>query len=297
MRDGERDGEVNTASLVSSSYFGGRGEQACACPAQVRLNWLATALVALSQGVPFFHAGDELLRSKSLDRDSYNSGDWFNALDWSAASNNFGAGLPPAGKNAANWAFMRPLLADAANQPPSKAIAATAEHFRAMLQVRASSPLLRLRTAADVAQRLRFFNAGPGAVPGLLLWTIRDGGVPPASAQPSVHNDNAAKGGSAGAAEAADVCLEGGAGAAAAPAQAPVPVLDARHACLVVAINATQAEIVMEDAALAAQLGGASFTLHPALAHLGDEALSRAAWDGARLTVPRLSAVVLCCPH
>ena len=32
------------------------------------------ALVALGQGVAFFHAGDEILRSKSLDRDSYNSG-------------------------------------------------------------------------------------------------------------------------------------------------------------------------------------------------------------------------------
>lgn len=35
---------------------------------------LAQWMVALSQGIPFFHAGDELLRSKSLDRDSYNSG-------------------------------------------------------------------------------------------------------------------------------------------------------------------------------------------------------------------------------
>ena len=38
---------------------------------------LASALVALAQGVAFFHAGDELLRSKSLDRDSYNSGAHF----------------------------------------------------------------------------------------------------------------------------------------------------------------------------------------------------------------------------
>lgn len=35
---------------------------------------LCHALVLLSQGVPFIHAGDDLLRSKSLDRDSYNSG-------------------------------------------------------------------------------------------------------------------------------------------------------------------------------------------------------------------------------
>ncbi|MCH94072.1 pullulanase 1 chloroplastic-like, partial [Trifolium medium] len=43
-----------------------------------RINHLATSVIALSQGIPFFHSGDEILRSKSLDRDSYNSGDWFN---------------------------------------------------------------------------------------------------------------------------------------------------------------------------------------------------------------------------
>lgn len=42
--------------------------------ARVRRIWLAEALVAFSQGIAFFHAGDEILRSKSLDRDSYNSG-------------------------------------------------------------------------------------------------------------------------------------------------------------------------------------------------------------------------------
>jgi len=51
---------------------------------------MALGLTALSQGVSFFHAGDDLLRSKSLDRDSYSSGDWFNRLDWSGQDNNFG---------------------------------------------------------------------------------------------------------------------------------------------------------------------------------------------------------------
>ena len=41
---------------------------------RIRAHRLAIALVAVSQGIAFFHAGDELLRSKSLDRDSYNSG-------------------------------------------------------------------------------------------------------------------------------------------------------------------------------------------------------------------------------
>ena len=39
-----------------------------------RVCGLCLALVTLSQGIPFIHAGDDLLRSKSLDRDSYNSG-------------------------------------------------------------------------------------------------------------------------------------------------------------------------------------------------------------------------------
>ena len=32
--------------------------------------------VVLVQGIAFFHAGSDILRSKSLDRDSYNSGDF-----------------------------------------------------------------------------------------------------------------------------------------------------------------------------------------------------------------------------
>lgn len=36
---------------------------------------------------------------QSLDRDSYNSGDWFNRLDFSYKNNNFGVGLPGAEKN------------------------------------------------------------------------------------------------------------------------------------------------------------------------------------------------------
>jgi pullulanase len=49
--------------------------------ARVRMQNLGNSIVMLSQGVPFFQAGDDLLRSKSLDRNSYNSGDWFNRGD------------------------------------------------------------------------------------------------------------------------------------------------------------------------------------------------------------------------
>ncbi|RZL32658.1 MAG: DUF3372 domain-containing protein, partial [Rubrivivax sp.] len=60
---------------------------------RARVQILANAINAFSQGVAYFHAGTDTLRSKSLDRNSYDSGDWFNRLDWSYADNGFGAGL------------------------------------------------------------------------------------------------------------------------------------------------------------------------------------------------------------
>ena len=66
---------------------------------RVRMQNLGNSIVMLSQGVPFFQAGDDLLRSKSLDRNSYNAGDWFNALDWTGQTTHWGRGLPLAGDN------------------------------------------------------------------------------------------------------------------------------------------------------------------------------------------------------
>src|SRR5690606_25356226 len=43
---------------------------------RVRIHNLTQSLVLLSQGVPFIHMGSDLLRSKSMDGNSYNSGDW-----------------------------------------------------------------------------------------------------------------------------------------------------------------------------------------------------------------------------
>lgn len=81
----------------------------------VRMCMLSHALVVLSQGIPFIGAGDELLRSKSLDRDSYNSGDWFNRVDWTGTSNGFGAmGLPPASKNRDYWPLVSSTLSSLA---------------------------------------------------------------------------------------------------------------------------------------------------------------------------------------
>ena len=86
---------------------------------RVRMNTMSLATTALAQTPSFWHAGADLLRSKSLDRNSYDSGDWFNRLDWTGTDNGFGHGLPPEADNGAKWPFMKPLLADAALKPPA----------------------------------------------------------------------------------------------------------------------------------------------------------------------------------
>ena len=135
---------------------------------RARVQILGAATTAFSQGVAYFHAGLDILRSKSLDRNSYDSGDWFNRLDWSYGDNGFGAGLPPKPDNGDNWSLMKPLLADMSIKPTPADIAWTAGAFRDLLTIRASSTLFRLRTAQDVQQRLRFFNTGPEQVATVL---------------------------------------------------------------------------------------------------------------------------------
>ncbi len=141
---------------------------------RVRMQLLALSVPALGQGLPFFHAGGELLRSKSMDADSYDSGDWFNRVDWSMTTNRWGMGLPGADKNRDRWPLMRPLLARTDMTPGRAEIGLSSGAFGDFLRVRRSSPLFRLRTAEDVQARVRFLNTGPAQEPGLIVMTLSD---------------------------------------------------------------------------------------------------------------------------
>ena len=139
---------------------------------RVRVQNLGAAITILSQGVPFLHAGQELLRSKSMDRNSYDAGDWFNKLDFSYQSNNFGVGLPLADSNQDMWPLMSPILTNPLIKPDSAAILRARDYVQDLLAIRQDSSLFRLRSAADVASRLRFYNTGPQQVPGLIVMSI-----------------------------------------------------------------------------------------------------------------------------
>jgi pullulanase-type alpha-1,6-glucosidase len=145
---------------------------------RARVQVLGLAINAFSQGVAYFHAGVDILRSKSLDRNSFNSGDWFNRVDWSYQTNHFGTGLPPAPDNAKDWPLFKPLLADPKLVPLPADIAFARDAFRDLLAIRASSTLFRMRTADDVIQRLRFFNVGSKQEPTVLAAHLAGGGYP-----------------------------------------------------------------------------------------------------------------------
>ena len=53
---------------------------------RIRMNNLAAAVYMLSQGIPFIHAGEEFLRTKGFDHNSYKSPDSVNAIKWNDLS-------------------------------------------------------------------------------------------------------------------------------------------------------------------------------------------------------------------
>jgi pullulanase/glycogen debranching enzyme len=144
---------------------------------RVRMNTVSLATTALAQTPSFWHAGADLLRSKSLDRNSFNSGDWFNLLDLSGQDNGFGRGLPPAADNEAKWPYAKPLLADGKLVPGCDAVTLADVRYRELLQIRKSSPVFGLPTAAEVQKRLSFPLSGAAETPGVITMHLDGRGL------------------------------------------------------------------------------------------------------------------------
>ncbi len=91
---------------------------------KVRMDKLAQAVIFTSQGIPFLHAGEEFLRTKKGEHNSYNLPDEINRLDWTAKKKHHGV-----------FRFYRDLIA-----------------------MRKAHPAFRLRTAEEVRRNLRFYE-------------------------------------------------------------------------------------------------------------------------------------------
>ncbi|MEV7685229.1 pullulanase-type alpha-1,6-glucosidase [Streptomyces bungoensis] len=140
---------------------------------RARMQVLAMATAALSQGPSLSQAGTDLLRSKSLDRNSFDSGDWFNAIHWNCADGNgFGRGLPMAADNQSKWDYARPLLAGVKVGCPQ--ITGASAAYRDLLRIRTTEQAFSLGTAARVQDRLSFPLSGKDETPGVITMRLGD---------------------------------------------------------------------------------------------------------------------------
>ncbi|AXY03515.1 pullulanase-type alpha-1,6-glucosidase [Vibrio alfacsensis] len=142
---------------------------------RARMQTVSLSTVMLGQGIPFIHMGSELLRSKSMQRDSYDSGDWYNRVYFDGSDNNWNVGLPREDKDGTNWELIKTIVADGTAKPDSTNIELTKKQFLELLTIRSSSELFRLDTAQEVMNRVDFRNVGQDQVEGLIVMSIDDG--------------------------------------------------------------------------------------------------------------------------
>lgn len=89
---------------------------------RIKLNKLAAAIVLTSQGIAFLHAGEELLRTKKGQENSYNLPDTINAIDWAR----------------------------------KKKYRGVFDYYRGLVELRKTHPAFRLKTADAIRRNLAF---------------------------------------------------------------------------------------------------------------------------------------------
>ncbi|WAU80058.1 pullulanase-type alpha-1,6-glucosidase [Streptomyces sp. Qhu-G9] len=142
---------------------------------RARMQVLAMATATLSQGPALSQAGTDLLRSKSLDRNSYDSGDWFNAVHWDCRDGNgFGRGLPPAADNGTKWPYGKPLLTSAGLKVGCPQIEGAAAAYRDLLRIRTTEGDFGLGSAEQVQSKLSFPLSGADETPGVITMELGD---------------------------------------------------------------------------------------------------------------------------
>lgn len=139
---------------------------------RARMQVIAMATAALSQGPSLSQAGTDLLRSKSLDRNSFDSGDWFNAIHWDCRDGNgFGRGLPLAADNESKWPYAKPLLTGI-KPADCSTITSTTAAYQDLLKIRTTDPAFDLSTTAQVQSALSFPLSGRDETPGVITMRL-----------------------------------------------------------------------------------------------------------------------------
>ena len=104
--------------------------------ARIKMDILANTVVLTSQGIPFLHAGVELLRTKDGEENSYKSPDAINKIDWSRKTKYKGV----------------------------------FETYKKLIQLRKNHPAFRMPTTEMIQQHLKFLDFEEGSL--LVGYTI-----------------------------------------------------------------------------------------------------------------------------
>lgn len=96
----------------------------------VKRSLLANGIVLTAQGIPFLHAGDEFLRTKYGDHNSYRSPDSVNKINWT---------------NKADFAEVN-------------------DYYKGLIALRNEHPAFRMTNKADIAKNLSVLNSSDGVV-------------------------------------------------------------------------------------------------------------------------------------
>jgi pullulanase len=91
---------------------------------RIKMHRLAAAIVFTSQGIPFFQAGQEFLRTKKGDENSFASGDEINRLDWALKADNMD----------------------------------TVNYFKGLIALRKSHPAFRMPSSEMIKEHLKFIE-------------------------------------------------------------------------------------------------------------------------------------------
>jgi pullulanase len=121
-----------------------------------QLSQFSTSIAFLSQGLPFMQAGQEFLRSKNGDTNSYKSSDAINSLKWDTRKSNM----------------------------------ATVNYYRGLIALRKAHPAFRMTTTEQVKSNLKFSNSPDGTI----VYTLNGAAVKDKAATIVViHNANVAE--------------------------------------------------------------------------------------------------------
>lgn len=141
---------------------------------RVRAQNVAHSVVLLSQGIPFLQMGGDFLRSKSLDRNTYDAGDWYNLVDFTMQDNNWNKGLP-IDKGGRTDETLVNLASNSDSKPYYSEMSQASNVFNEFLNIRQNSALFRLTSAEDIIARVGFHNIGKNQTQGLIAMSIDDG--------------------------------------------------------------------------------------------------------------------------